>query len=91
MYEESKDKVDLHIPETEKCVLAMPHFFCGQLALLRYKVGHHDSLRGGQINHRERARVFQSVPKRAATVIRRARVFDHTLSKAHDVRKTKIL
>lgn len=81
---------DPHVPEAEKRVLAMPCFFRGQLAFLGYKVGHHDSLRGGQINHRERARVFQSVPQWAATVIRRARVLDYTLSKAHDVRKTRL-
>ena len=70
-------------------MLAMPRFFHSLLAFLGHKIGHHESLRGGQVNDGERARVFQSVQERAATVVRRARVFDYTLPKAHDVWKTK--
>lgn len=77
-----------HVPKTKKRVLATPGFFASQLSILGCKVGRNESLCGGQINHGERTGVFQSVPERAATVIRRARVFDYTLSKAHDVRKT---
>jgi hypothetical protein len=83
----AKDNDDPYVPETEKYVLIMPRFFADQLSVLGYKVGHHESLCGRQINHRERAGVFQSVPEWATTVIRRVCVFDYTLSKAHDVRK----
>ena len=67
----------------------MPRFFHGLVAFLGHKIGHYETLRGGQVNDGERARVFQSVQERAATVVRRARVFDYTLSKAYDVRKTR--
>lgn len=70
-------------------MLAMPRFFHGLLAFLGHEIGHHESLSGGQVNDGERARVFQSVQERTSTVVRRARVFDNTLSKAYDVRKTR--
>src|SRR5260370_1194407 len=51
-----------HVPETEKCMLAMPRFFHGLLAFLCHKIRDDKSLlRCGQINDRERARIFQSV------------------------------
>ena len=78
-----------HIPKPEKRMLAMPRFLCDLLAPLSDKIGHDQSLCGGQENHRERTRVFQSVPKRATTVVQWARVLDHALSKAHEVRKAR--
>ena len=70
-------------------MLAMPRFLRDLLAPLSDKIGYDESLCGGQENHRERTRVFQSVPKRATTVVQWTRVLDHTLSKAHEVRKAR--
>ena len=78
-----------HIPKPEKRMLAMPRFPRDPFALLSDKIGYHESLCGGQENHRERTRIFQSVPKRATTVVQWALVLDHALSKAHEVRKAR--
>jgi hypothetical protein len=58
-----------HVPKTEKRVLTAPRFFTDLFTFLGEDLGHDESLRSGQINYRERARIFHCVPEWATTVI----------------------